>query len=166
MGSNGYLNYVSQSVATSLGIANVTYEEDELDLFRNNQYATKEAAVAAAAADNSALASTRKSTNASDTSVINIDEDKLNAANVLNANSHSKKGEPFLYMKSSPTPAGPRNSIRLEGKQRFNRGLFIIDVRHMPAGCGVWSAFWMTDEANWPVNGKRYILCLTLCAKR
>ena len=29
-----------------------------------------------------------------------------------------------------------------------------IDVRHMPAGCGVWPAFWLTDEANWPVNGE------------
>lgn len=70
-----------------------------------------------------------------------------------NATSSSKK-EPFIYMGSSPTEAGPRNSIRLEGKRRFNRGLFIIDVRHMPAGCGVWPAFWLTDEANWPVNGE------------
>jgi hypothetical protein len=64
------------------------------------------------------------------------------------------KEEPFLYVGSAPTEAGPRESIRLEGKQRFNRGLFIIDVRHMPAGCGVWPAFWLTDEANWPVNGE------------
>jgi hypothetical protein len=70
------------------------------------------------------------------------------------------KEEPFLYVGSSPTKAGPRESIRLEGKQRFNRGLFIIDVRHMPAGCGVWPAFWLTDEANWPVNGEivRYVI--------
>ena len=139
------MNYVSQSTAFGLGLANVTYEEDELDLFRNAQYVTKEAAVAAAVADNSVLAANRKSTSASDL-----------AATDVNTYSDSKKekGEPFLYLKSSPTPEGPRNSIRLEGKQRFNRGLFIIDLRHMPAGCGVWSAFWMTDEANWPVNGK------------
>lgn len=62
--------------------------------------------------------------------------------------------EPFVYFKTSPTPMGPRDSIRLEGKRRYNRGLFIIDVRHMPQGCGVWPAFWMTDEANWPVNGE------------
>jgi Glycosyl hydrolases family 16 len=31
---------------------------------------------------------------------------------------------------------------------------YSIDVRHMPAGCGVWPAFWLTDEANWPVNGE------------
>ena len=62
--------------------------------------------------------------------------------------------EPFVYMGSAPTPEGPRESIRLEGKRRFHRGLFIIDLRHMPAGCGVWPAFWLTDEANWPVNGE------------
>jgi Glycosyl hydrolases family 16 len=31
---------------------------------------------------------------------------------------------------------------------------YSIDVRHMPAGCGVWPAFWLTDEANWPLNGE------------
>lgn len=30
------------------------------------------------------------------------------------------KEEPFLYVGSAPTEAGPRESIRLEGKQRFN----------------------------------------------
>ena len=62
--------------------------------------------------------------------------------------------ETFVVISSSPTPEGPRNSVRLEGKRRFNRGLFIIDLRHMPAGCGTWPAFWLTDEANWPVNGE------------
>lgn len=62
--------------------------------------------------------------------------------------------ETFVYISSSATPEGPRNSVRLEGRRRFNRGLFIIDLRHMPAGCGTWPAFWLTDEANWPVNGE------------
>ena len=58
----------------------------------------------------------------------------------------SFKEEPFLYVSSAPTKSGKRESIRLEGKQRYNRGLFIIDVRHMPAGCGVWPAFWLTGK--------------------
>eukprot|EP00957_Ditylum_brightwellii_P057737 4377618-Ditylum_brightwellii.AAC.1 len=57
-------------------------------------------------------------------------------------------------MKSLPTDEGPRDSIRLEGKRRFDRGLFVIDLHHMPAGCGVWPAFWLTDETNWPNNGE------------
>lgn len=35
------------------------------------------------------------------------------------------KEEPFVYMLSAPTPEGPRDSIRLEGIRRFNRGLFM-----------------------------------------
>lgn len=68
------------------------------------------------------------------------------------------KDEQFVYMSSAPTKNGPRDSVRLEGKKRFNRGLFILDVRHMPDGCGVWPAFWMTDEAAWPRNGEVDIL--------
>jgi len=66
----------------------------------------------------------------------------------------ASKSKPFLYLKTAATEAGPRESIRLEGKKRFNRGLFVIDIRHMPVGCGAWPAFWLTDEANWPVNGE------------
>jgi len=65
---------------------------------------------------------------------------------------------PFVYMSSAPMPDGRRYSLRLEGKRRFNRGLFLLDVRHMPTGCGAWPAFWLTDEDNWPVHGEIDIL--------
>lgn len=99
---------MAEARAKEIGIANITMERDELDVF----FPTRE------------------------------------------RNRKLGKSEPFLYMSSAPTEAGPRESIRLEGKRRFNRGLFIIDIRHMPAGCGVWPAFWLTDEGNWPVNGE------------
>ena len=79
---------------------------------------------------------------------------RLNNETTVPATNTTTKEEPFIYMSSAPTADGPRESIRLEGKRRFHRGLFIIDLRHMPAGCGVWPAFWLTDEANWPVNGE------------
>ena len=60
----------------------------------------------------------------------------------------------YVYLTSKATAEGPRESIRLEGKRRFDRGLFVLDLAHMPAGCGVWPAFWLTDEANWPDNGE------------
>jgi hypothetical protein len=59
-----------------------------------------------------------------------------------------------IFMSSKETKQGPRESIRLEGKRRFNHGLFIIDLDHMPAGCGVWPAFWLTNEDQWPDNGE------------
>ena len=47
-----------------------------------------------------------------------------------------------------------RDSIRLEGKRRFSDGLILLDVSKMPTGCGVWPAFWSTDEKDWPKNGE------------
>lgn len=60
----------------------------------------------------------------------------------------------FVYMASKATEEGPRDSVRLEGKTRYDRGLFILDLRHLPTGCGVWPAFWLTDEDVWPDHGE------------
>ncbi|CBX95474.1 hypothetical protein IAQ61_004299 [Plenodomus lingam] len=54
------------------------------------------------------------------------------------------------------TPEG-RPSIRLESKKRYDRGLIVIDVAHMPFGCGTWPAFW-TFGPNWPNSGEIDIL--------
>lgn len=73
----------------------------------------------------------------------------------------SEDDSSYVYMRSTPG-TGPRDkngnrfreSVRLEGKKRFDRGLFLLDVVHMPTGCGVWPAFWTTDEAAWPNHGE------------
>ena len=84
---------------------------------------------------------------------------KLDIASVVNEkDERTGENEDFVYMSSTPTKDGPRKSVRLEGKTRFNRGLFILDVRHMPDGPAIWPAFWLTDEANWPRNGEVDIL--------
>lgn len=67
----------------------------------------------------------------------------------------------LLKMESAVNPhniSAPRSSIRLEGKRRYNRGLFILNIKHMPTGCGVWPAFWLTDESVWPDHGEIDIL--------
>lgn len=61
-----------------------------------------------------------------------------------------------FVIRSAPgvVAGGPRQSIRLEGTTRFNSGLFIVQMDHMPAGCGVWPALWLTDEQFWPDHGE------------
>mmetsp|Transcript_23763 Transcript_23763/g.35465 ORF Transcript_23763/g.35465 Transcript_23763/m.35465 type:complete len:485 (-) Transcript_23763:447-1901(-) len=87
--------------------------------------------------------------------LISIETETLNEAKLYGRDyGNEEKRQDFVYMKSLPTDEGPRDSIRLEGKRRFDRGLFVIDLHHMPAGCGVWPAFWLTDETNWPNNGE------------
>lgn len=69
----------------------------------------------------------------------------------------NEQGQDYVYMSSAPSgtsKGGPRESIRLEGKRRMDRGLFLLDLAHMPAGCGAWPAFWLTDEAAWPDHGE------------
>jgi hypothetical protein len=55
------------------------------------------------------------------------------------ANVTKEDSEEFIYLQSTPgKDGGFRESVRLEGKRRFERGLFVLDVAHMPAGCGIW----------------------------
>lgn len=92
-----------------------------------------------------------------------VGETRAKELNLANVTAEGKEDElqqqqqpqEFVYMQSLPGKNGGfRESVRLEGKTRFNRGLFVLDVAHMPYGCGVWPAFWMTDEDNWPNNGE------------
>ena len=140
-GSNGFNYYVDQPTAVELGIINITMEQDELNLLIppkvNSQDQTG--------------GSNRRTT------PMNERESDLRSHGEIKDGTLDSS-RPFVYVGSTPTEAGPRNSIRLEGNRRFDRGLFILDVRRMPAGCGVWPAFWLVDELNWPVNGEIFPL--------
>ncbi|MCJ1404888.1 hypothetical protein MMC11_008114 [Xylographa trunciseda] len=46
-----------------------------------------------------------------------------------------------------------RNSVRLESKKTYDHALVVLDLAHMPAGCGTWPAFW-TFGPNWPSSGE------------
>jgi len=46
-----------------------------------------------------------------------------------------------------------RDSIRLTSNQAWNGGLFIMDLRNMPTGCGTWPAWWLVGP-NWPNSGE------------
>jgi len=46
-----------------------------------------------------------------------------------------------------------RSSVRLTSTQVYNNGLFVMDLAHMPTGCGTWPAWW-TVGPNWPSGGE------------
>ncbi|KKK16450.1 hypothetical protein AOCH_005856 [Aspergillus ochraceoroseus] len=50
---------------------------------------------------------------------------------------------------------GPgRDSVRIETKDYYEQGLYIIDIQHMPGSiCGTWPAFWSVGP-NWPNDGE------------
>ncbi|KAF1953764.1 hypothetical protein CC80DRAFT_419025, partial [Byssothecium circinans] len=51
---------------------------------------------------------------------------------------------------------GGRSSVRIEGTKKYQHGLFILDLKHMPGGiCGTWPAFWTYNtEQAWPKLGE------------
>jgi len=46
-----------------------------------------------------------------------------------------------------------RDSVRLESKHKWTYGLFVMDLTHMPTGCGTWPAWWLYGP-NWPYGGE------------
>lgn len=64
-------------------------------------------------------------------------------------------------MISVANPKHLRHAVRIQSKATFNEGLFIVDVEHMPTGCGTWPAFWMYGEDAdhiWPAWGEYDII--------
>ncbi|KAJ9112832.1 hypothetical protein QFC20_002160 [Naganishia adeliensis] len=51
-----------------------------------------------------------------------------------------------------------RDSVRISSKDKFNDGIYILDLQHMPVGCGTWPAYWTTTEHHWPKGGEIDIL--------
>jgi hypothetical protein len=50
-----------------------------------------------------------------------------------------------------------RSSVRLESKKSWDKGLFIVDIVHMPEpACGLWPAMWTVgkNKGNWPNDGE------------
>lgn len=48
-------------------------------------------------------------------------------------------------------------SVRLKSHANWRMGsgtLFVLDVNHIPSGCGVFSSWWFTGPELWPTNGE------------
>mmetsp|Transcript_31317 Transcript_31317/g.76398 ORF Transcript_31317/g.76398 Transcript_31317/m.76398 type:complete len:372 (-) Transcript_31317:183-1298(-) len=55
-------------------------------------------------------------------------------------------------------PQGPgRKSVRVQSRLTFSQGIFVIDLEHLPTGCGTWPAFWSVGPS-WPKAGEIDIL--------
>jgi hypothetical protein len=52
-------------------------------------------------------------------------------------------------------PNGPgRASVRVRSRKEYTTHVVVLDVRHLPVGCGTWPAFWETREYGWPEFGE------------
>lgn len=50
---------------------------------------------------------------------------------------------------------GPgRPAVRLISNNAYTHGMFVLDLNHMPYGCGTWPAYWLLGASPWPSNGE------------
>jgi hypothetical protein len=50
-----------------------------------------------------------------------------------------------IVMRAYNTTVAPnsRPSVHVYSNERFNHGLYVFDLNHMPTGCGTWPAYWL-----------------------
>jgi Glycosyl hydrolases family 16 len=48
-----------------------------------------------------------------------------------------------------------RDSVRIASKKAYDDSIMVLDIEHMPFGCGTWPAFWtLSKEGPWPHGGE------------
>lgn len=47
-----------------------------------------------------------------------------------------------------------RSAVRIVSKDEYADGVYVLDVDHMPVGCGTWPAWWTTTLNGWPKGGE------------
>lgn len=65
-------------------------------------------------------------------------------------------GQIILAAETTDT-SSPRRTVRVQSKRIYTQGIFLIDLEHVPTGCGTWPAFWSSGP-NWPDAGEIDIL--------
>ncbi|KAL4797521.1 concanavalin A-like lectin/glucanase domain-containing protein [Aspergillus venezuelensis] len=59
----------------------------------------------------------------------------------------------YMGVDHSNVAADGRQSVRISSTQTYHHGLFVLDLGHMPTGCGAWPAFWILGP-DWPNGGE------------
>jgi hypothetical protein len=52
-----------------------------------------------------------------------------------------------------------RDSVRISSRSSYDDAVFVLDIEHMPEGCGTWPAFWTVSATGpWPNGGEIDVL--------
>lgn len=63
-------------------------------------------------------------------------------------------GKVIMRADNTTVSANGRRSVRITSNDAYsNSALVLLDLEHMPVGCGTWPAFWMVGP-NWPNSGE------------
>jgi len=80
-----------------------------------------------------------------------VDRDEAQSTGLISVNEH---GQTYMGVDHSNNGGNGRKAVRLESKEQYGEGLYILDLAHMPGSiCGTWPAFWTVGD-NWPHGGE------------
>ncbi|EGO02777.1 glycoside hydrolase family 16 protein, partial [Serpula lacrymans var. lacrymans S7.3] len=79
-----------------------------------------------------------------------VDQGTANSSGLIEINA---QGNAVMRVETTPMVQTNRMSVRIMMLNTFMGGLVIMDLVHMPTGCGTWPAFW-TNGPNWPLGGE------------
>ncbi|GJE94439.1 glycoside hydrolase family 16 protein [Phanerochaete sordida] len=87
-----------------------------------------------------------------------VDQDTAKRNNLTQA-TDSK----FFMRADTSKQVGPndrgRDSVRISSWAAYEDSVIVLDVQHMPEGCGTWPAFWtLSQKGPWPAGGEIDIL--------
>jgi hypothetical protein len=76
------------------------------------------------------------------------------SASAQNLTRVSANNTVFISADASSIAPNGRKSVRIQSKKNWNSGLFLLDLFHMPSGCGTWPAWWFNGPDPWPTHGE------------
>ncbi|KAG8706067.1 hypothetical protein FRC11_008536 [Ceratobasidium sp. 423] len=80
----------------------------------------------------------------------------VNQATAQSLNLTYANGNTFIiradYTTTLSASGSGRRSVRIQSKKQWDNHVEIMDVRHMPQGCGTWPATTTLTDCNWQVN--------------
>ncbi|OAA59155.1 glycoside hydrolase family 16 protein [Niveomyces insectorum RCEF 264] len=137
--TNGFVNYVSHATARARGLVKLVRGRPDQGAPFNPFHHRHEQLYLGV--DHTNVLPYYRSSDASS----NVSSNGTVNGTLVNTTSHSASG--------TFPPVQGRDSIRLESKRVFNRGLLIGDFAHMPGNqCGVWPAFWTYNMEEDPIG--------------
>ncbi|KAI0329692.1 hypothetical protein GY45DRAFT_1346372 [Cubamyces sp. BRFM 1775] len=83
----------------------------------------------------------------------------LSQADAMNQNLTYASVDKFIMRADSQNVVSPtargRNSVRITSLKAYDEAVVVLDLQHMPEGCGTWPAFWsLSQQGPWPQGGE------------
>lgn len=83
----------------------------------------------------------------------------VDKATAMNSNLSYASETKFIMRADEFTNVAPsargRDSVRITSNSAYDDAVFVLDLEHMPEGCGTWPAFWTVSASGpWPTGGE------------